>query len=80
MKVELDAPVPVIPSNYTNKEVVAHVRHYYPNLQGALKTMLDRLEGSIDSVATVEELEQADNSITCPHCGSVMAIDLELQS
>lgn len=78
MNVEAETPVPVIPVNYSNREVAAHIRHYYPNLQGALRTLLDRFEGNMDCIATVEELKQMDNSVTCPHCGSILHVNLGL--
>lgn len=71
--------VPPIPSNYSDAEVAAHVRHYFPNLSGPLKTLLDRFEGHHDTINAVKQAQDnGDMEVSCPHCGTVIGLDLEV--
>lgn len=69
--------IPQLPSNLTNRELVAYVRHYFPDLQGPLRTMLDRFEGGIQPAVTAEPVDTcAENStVKCPHCGTIGTLD-----
>jgi len=72
--------VPPVPSNYSNDELARHVRHHFPNLSGPLLTLLERFEGQEGTVNAVRKLEDQESKVTCPHCGTEIQIDLELES
>lgn len=71
--------VPPVTSNYSDKELACHVRHYFPNLSGPLLTLLERFEGQESTVNAVRDLEDQESKVTCPHCGTEIRIDLELE-
>lgn len=38
----------IAPSNLTNAELVRHIEHEFPDLDGSLKMLLERFEGLIE--------------------------------
>lgn len=72
--------VPPVPSNYSDKELASHVRHYFPGLSGALLALLERFEELEGTVNAVRDPDAEELKVVCPHCGTEIQIDLELIS
>jgi hypothetical protein len=77
MKAKPVAQVPPILGNFSDEELIRHVEHYYPNLNGPLRTLLNRFESR---VYCTPEMPEGDNEVSCPHCGGTLRIDLEIES
>lgn len=77
---ERDA-IPMPPSNLDAQELIRHIENSYPDLKAGLKLLFERFkeivgnEGIVESKA--EEIEGFEYE--CPHCGTVLQIDLELE-
>lgn len=90
MKIKSVAQVPPIIGNFSDEELIRHVEHYYPNLNGPLRTLLNRFESRVygtpeqvqleHQAGQLQDLQEGDNEVSCPHCGSVLQIDLEIES
>lgn len=90
MKAAAAKPIPFVPSNYSDEELIRHVEHHFPNLNGPLKTLLNRFESRVygtpeqvqleTEAGQLQDLRDTDYDVQCPHCGSVLQIDLELGS
>lgn len=70
----------ILPSNLSDRELVAFIDHLYPNLQGPLRTMFERFEqhthGQIHrSVQVDEPVKASDSDVMCAHCGSVVSVN-----
>lgn len=82
MKVEAITKVPHIPSNYSDEEVLKHVRHYFPNPGVALETLFKRFEALIDLAQDGEGYKEdfenltSDWKVPCPECGTVSKVDI----
>lgn len=54
--------IPKLPHDATNKEIVDHIRHHYPDLGPALRQMFERLQDAPDEKDN-EKLEEANESL-----------------
>lgn len=85
MKVSRVVPPP-IPSNFSDEEVLKHVRHYFPNLSGQLETLVQRFEALLDrndelaQKSASLELFEEDPSVVCPECGTRLELDVKGES
>lgn len=68
---------PAVPSNYSDQELVGHIRHNFPDLSGSLLLLLNRFESNLDKMDELRDMEQV-HTIACPQCGTRIQIDLEL--
>ncbi len=72
--------IPVATSNLDAQELIRYIENNYPDLKGGLRLLLDRFseivgnDGIVQSKA--DEIEAVEYK--CPHCGTVLQIDLEL--
>lgn len=73
------SPVPFAASNLTDAELVKLVEHSYPNLQGPLRALVERVARTAGKPCA--ELPTPAPAQSCPHCGSVFTLeDLSLAS
>lgn len=72
---------PVVPSNFSDQELIGHIRYHFPDLSGSLLVLLDRFESNFDKMdelrSTFRNMEQV-HTMACPQCGTRIQIDLEL--
>lgn len=76
MKIKPSAQVPPIIGNFSDEELIRHVEHYYQfRVYGTPEQVqLEHQAGQL------QDLQEGDNEVSCPHCGSVLQIDLEIES
>jgi hypothetical protein len=76
-----------LPSNASDKEILDHVRHHYPELGPVLMQLFERFD---DAIPDLEELEKERDKIEkslseeketdevkCPHCGGLVEVEVE---
>ena len=76
---ERDA-IPMPPSNLDAQELIRHIENSYPDLKAGLKLLFERFKEIVGNdelpEGKAEEIEGFEYE--CPHCGTVLKIDLEL--
>jgi hypothetical protein len=60
------APVPFAPSSLSNSELERLIRNQYPNLQGALRVLVERFSAQLG----VEHGYRVPQPNCCTHCGA----------
>lgn len=77
-----------LPSGATDKEIINHVEHNYPNLGPVLRQMVERFKEERDPNQFADESTPGpfekfldalaqEITISCPHCGSKAKVELE---
>jgi len=64
-------PLPPVWSGHTDKDLVASVRHYFPNPGPLLAELIERFEMTVVSRVEDEGPEEAN----CPACGTALKLD-----
>lgn len=87
MKIKSAAQVPPIIGNFSDEELIRQIEHYYPDLDGPLRTLINRFESRVYGTPEqvhlepqLQDLQEDGNEVICPHCGRVLQIDLEIES
>ena len=70
MSFRLVKPIQPAFRNMTNEELAEHIRHQYPDLQGPLKTLLERFSSK------ARGLDYDFQEVKCGHCPSC-GVELE---
>jgi hypothetical protein len=67
------------PSNLTNKELVSHICHYFPNLHGPLRMMFERFAHNASAINNDFETDTKNMDLgSCPHCGSLLEVNITI--
>lgn len=76
---ERDA-IPMPPINLDAQELIRHIENNYPDLKAGLKLLFERFKEIVGNdelpEGKAEEIEGFEYE--CPHCGTILQIDLEL--
>lgn len=76
MKLTIDCHQVPVASNYSDTEVLNAVRHNFPNPPDALDLFMRRYErllavaGDQEASSSAQQVEQEDEHIACPACGT----------
>lgn len=74
--------IPTFSNELSNEELLKFVRHYYPNLNGALSTLVKRFEWEITGVENYDHSNSVEPKAIikqftyCPHCGSHLKLQI----
>lgn len=74
-------PAPAAPSNYSGDELIRHIEHHFPDLDGSLKELLNRFDratyrNTFPRVPEIHgEAKNGDTFVVCPNCKTKLELD-----